>query len=609
MDLAYAFADRFAAHDTEGFVALFADGSPLLQLGHQSIGKDAIRYWAEMYYELGQEVNISDCRQESDAVICAAARWDECFPPDLEAMRSTVTFTFESGKIMKVNSDRNAEDYTRYLEYDGERDAWARKNRAGDMATMEASSNWSGSELGQFWRRICTEYKTHRQTAQPVSATPTVTPRPPASNTPPTPGKPLTAAELAAAFAERFNTRDVEGFTALFAAQPSVDLWIAQNTLDGLRWDVAFASEYGLTLEVTDCETVGETATCMVAVRNECIPPELAPLHYRAIFLALGGKIQSILSTVDASEMQTYQKYAAERLDWALANAGEDGQKYSEWIAGSKDFSAVEYGQAVHRVCTGYEGSAAATPSASLAATPVATGELQLTILYDNTATDPQLTKGWGFAALVAHDGHIVLFDTGESGQSLLRNMERLGVDPRSIEAVVLSHAHDDHTAGLWALLDSGVRPTVYAPAAFVDSFKKRVREWTELVEVSEPLTIFPGMHVTRPIGSIIEQALVVETLDGTVVITGCAHPGIVEMVRQAQGLVPGKVALLAGGFHLLETGSDQVKSIIAELEQMGVESVMPAHCTGDAAMDLFRAEYGESYVDGGVGCTWDSAK
>jgi 7,8-dihydropterin-6-yl-methyl-4-(beta-D-ribofuranosyl)aminobenzene 5'-phosphate synthase len=116
------------------------------------------------------------------------------------------------------------------------------------------------------------------------------------------------------------------------------------------------------------------------------------------------------------------------------------------------------------------------------------------------------------------------------------------------------------------------------------------------------------GRRIESPI-PIVEQALVVETPDGSVVITGCAHPGIVEVVRQAQEVVPGKVALLTGGFHLLETGDNQVESIIADLQQMGVERVMPTHCTGDAAMALFRSEYGQACIEGGVGRTWDSAQ
>jgi len=87
-------------------------------------------------------------------------------------------------------------------------------------------------------------------------------------------------------------------------------------------------------------------------------------------------------------------------------------------------------------------------------------------------------------------------------------------------------------------------------------------------------------------------------------VLTGCAHPGVVEMVRQAQEVVPGRIALLGGGFHLHQSGKHQVQALIAELRELGVEKVLPAHCTGDAAGALFRAEYGKNSIEGGVGRT-----
>jgi 7,8-dihydropterin-6-yl-methyl-4-(beta-D-ribofuranosyl)aminobenzene 5'-phosphate synthase len=232
-----------------------------------------------------------------------------------------------------------------------------------------------------------------------------------------------------------------------------------------------------------------------------------------------------------------------------------------------------------------------------------AMGDLRLTILFDKTAFDEQLKAGWGFAALVEYGNHSLLFDTGADGAILLNNMREMDVKPRSIEAIILSHEHYDHIGGLQALLDTGIRPTIYAPSAFPNTFKEHVRAQTKLVEVTDALMILPGIYVTRPIGPIVEQALVVQTPEGTVIITGCAHPGIVNIVRQAQEVVPGKVALLAGGFHLLEIADKKkLKSIIAELRQLGVERVVPTHCTGAAAIDLFRAEFGKNCLDGGVG-------
>jgi 7,8-dihydropterin-6-yl-methyl-4-(beta-D-ribofuranosyl)aminobenzene 5'-phosphate synthase len=230
-------------------------------------------------------------------------------------------------------------------------------------------------------------------------------------------------------------------------------------------------------------------------------------------------------------------------------------------------------------------------------------GDLKLTILYDNTAADPKLRSGGGFAALVEYGGHSLLFDTGPTGSFLPENMQQLGVEPQSIEAVVISHEHLDHTGGLQALLDTGIRPTVYAPPLYSNAFKEQVRARTELVEVTDALTILPGMHLARPAGSVVEQALVLETRDGTAVIVGCAHPGIANMVRRAQEVVPGKVSLLAGGFHLMDVSQiEKLPATIAELREMGVERVLPAHCTGVAAVRLFRTEFGEACLDGGAG-------
>lgn len=235
---------------------------------------------------------------------------------------------------------------------------------------------------------------------------------------------------------------------------------------------------------------------------------------------------------------------------------------------------------------------------------PAAISELKLTILDDNTTTDSQLASKWGFAALVEYAGHTLLFDTGPDGTLLLNNLRQLKIDPQSIEVVVVSHQHADHTGGLQALLDTGARPTVYVPAAFTEFFKQPVRGQTPLVEVSEATEILPGIHTTKPVGTMIEQALVVETRDGLVVITGCAHPGVVEMVHQAQVVVDGKIVLLVGGFHLYQQMESALPPVVAEIRQLGVEEILPAHCTGDAAMALFQKEYGEKYIEGGVGRT-----
>jgi 7,8-dihydropterin-6-yl-methyl-4-(beta-D-ribofuranosyl)aminobenzene 5'-phosphate synthase len=225
---------------------------------------------------------------------------------------------------------------------------------------------------------------------------------------------------------------------------------------------------------------------------------------------------------------------------------------------------------------------------------------VRITTVYDNETLDPKLASAWGFACLVGDD---LLFDTGGDSRRLLSNLDRMGIDPAGIGVVVLSHAHGDHTGGLGGLLSTGVRPTVYVPRSFPRRFKADVRSLTKLVEVHRPVEIRPGIHTTGEVGrGIVEQALAVETADGLIVVTGCAHPGIVEMVRRAKESVGGGVVLVIGGFHLGSAGRRQVEHVIADFRDLGIRKVAPCHCTGDRAIRMFAEEYQNDFVRVGVG-------
>ena len=235
--------------------------------------------------------------------------------------------------------------------------------------------------------------------------------------------------------------------------------------------------------------------------------------------------------------------------------------------------------------------------------TEVPGASVRLTIIYDNTTEDPRLAVEWGFSALVEYKGHTVLFDTGLDGPSLMGNMEVLGVNPELIEAVVLSHEHGDHTGGLQDLLATGIQPDIYIPSAMAGMVTQEQREQYTVIEVSDPVEIVPGMFSTGElIGSVPEQGLVVETPEGIVVITGCAHPGIVRMVQKASEIVDGEIALVIGGFHLGSYNSAYIDRIIADFRSMGVKQLTPTHCTGEQQIAQIAEAYGAEYIPGGAG-------
>jgi TolB protein len=235
--------------------------------------------------------------------------------------------------------------------------------------------------------------------------------------------------------------------------------------------------------------------------------------------------------------------------------------------------------------------------------------QVRITILYDNYVYDERLTSEWGFAALVEADDHVLLFDTGGSA-ALLDNMRLLAIDPASIEAIVLSHQHLDHIGGLLPLLGEGIRPTVYLLTSFPADFIAGASALTDVVMVTTSIEILPGIYTTGGVsGDVREQALAIRMGAGSVIITGCAHPGVERMVARARSVLrPGSiesyapVALVVGGFHLGRTSRAEVEQVIAELSAMNVQRVIATHCTGDAAIVQFSEAFGDGYLPGGVG-------
>jgi 7,8-dihydropterin-6-yl-methyl-4-(beta-D-ribofuranosyl)aminobenzene 5'-phosphate synthase len=175
---------------------------------------------------------------------------------------------------------------------------------------------------------------------------------------------------------------------------------------------------------------------------------------------------------------------------------------------------------------------------------------MKVTILYDNHA-NPGFESGWGFSCLV-EGSQRVLFDTGDNGQKLIHNFQKLGIDPKGVDKVVLSHNHWDHVDGLEGFQKFNSKAEVVEPTAF-----------------SQPTEISPGIYSTGALGTIPkEQSLVVKTEKGNIVVTGCAHPGLERILQTARRL--GQIYGVLGGFHGF--------SKFEELE--GIQLIAPCHCT-----------------------------
>lgn len=231
-------------------------------------------------------------------------------------------------------------------------------------------------------------------------------------------------------------------------------------------------------------------------------------------------------------------------------------------------------------------------------------GEVVVTIVYDNNPYDARLATAWGFSCLIKLSQEVILFDTGGDGSILLSNMAKLGINPQSIDAVVLSHIHGDHVGGLAKFLEQNNQVTAYMPASFPNQMKQEVKlKGAKVEEVHKAKELFEGVFTTGELnGGIKEQSLLVRTSKGLMIITGCAHPGVVNIVERAEEIARDKVYLLMGGFHLLRTSPSQINYIAQSLHQLGVEKVAPCHCSGEEARRLFKDYFSENYIESGVG-------
>jgi 7,8-dihydropterin-6-yl-methyl-4-(beta-D-ribofuranosyl)aminobenzene 5'-phosphate synthase len=229
---------------------------------------------------------------------------------------------------------------------------------------------------------------------------------------------------------------------------------------------------------------------------------------------------------------------------------------------------------------------------------------VQISVVYDNNPYDERLKPDWGFSCFVNGLEKSILFDTGAKGRVLLSNLEKIGIKPERIDAVVLSHEHRDHTGGLDALISRNPEIEVWIPHFFVSSFKEGIQKrGAKVFEVKASQNICVRAFSTGVIhGWIKEQSLVLDTNPGLVLITGCAHPRITEIISQVKELFNKNIYLALGGFHLAGFDKADINEIIGKFRDLGVQKVGPCHCSGNDARMFFSKEYQNNFIEIGVG-------
>jgi 7,8-dihydropterin-6-yl-methyl-4-(beta-D-ribofuranosyl)aminobenzene 5'-phosphate synthase len=206
---------------------------------------------------------------------------------------------------------------------------------------------------------------------------------------------------------------------------------------------------------------------------------------------------------------------------------------------------------------------------------------MKITIIYDNEVSEEGLEADWGFSCLVEVYGKKILFDTGADGSILISNMKKLDIDPKVVEEVFISHSHWDHMGGLYDFLRIN-KVRVYIPWSC-----QKPPGALEVIKVKEPIKIYENIFSTGELQNI-EQSLVVKTEKGLVIIAGCSHPGVKNILEAASDF--GDPKMLIGGLHGFSE-FDLVENL---------ELICPTHCT--QFKSEIRSRYPEKYISGGAG-------
>jgi len=207
---------------------------------------------------------------------------------------------------------------------------------------------------------------------------------------------------------------------------------------------------------------------------------------------------------------------------------------------------------------------------------------MKITILYDNESRIDGLKADWGFSCLIECYGISLLFDTGTNGDLLLENMNTLGVDPASINEVFISHVHFDHIGGLSSFLNKNGNTKVYAPSQL-----KGIAPAREVIYIDGPIKLNQYFYTTGLLNGL-EQSLAIQTEKGLVVVVGCSHPGVENILNAVAPY--GKPYALIGGLH----GFKELETIKM------LQLICPTHCTQYISEIKFM--YPDKYISGGVG-------
>jgi len=229
---------------------------------------------------------------------------------------------------------------------------------------------------------------------------------------------------------------------------------------------------------------------------------------------------------------------------------------------------------------------------------------MKITILVDNKVALNGTVAAWGFSAYVDNGKTKVLVDTGPNFRVLEKNAKVIGVNLDEISAIFISHLHGDHCGALEILLNKHeLDVPVFVPS-------KRCLKWKlrfgKLIYVDKPMKLIDEMYSTGPIDFwLSEQSFVAKVNENSsILVTGCAHPGIVKIIESTIKTFRFNVLAVVGGMHLMGANRFELEKIVEKINSFRVEHICPCHCSGDDFVKVLLNRFSGKVHRCGCGAT-----
>lgn len=262
------------------------------------------------------------------------------------------------------------------------------------------------------------------------------------------------------------------------------------------------------------------------------------------------------------------------------------------------------------------------------------------TLIENHPDSAESLICEHGFSLLIENGSFKMLMDTGKSG-AFYDNARKMGESLTDLDCVMISHGHYDHTGGFMRLMEeTGSQKKLYVGKGFFDGKycinkegekyyngpqfeRKQLNEFPLIIEEVEQdcMEIAEGVRIHRNFERIVpyeywnpkfllregeqyvqdtfsdEMALTLDTKQGLVVIVGCSHPGIVNILKTIAGRIGEPIRGVIGGTHIMDADQERLLKTMEDFKKMGMEFIGVSHCTGDDNLKMIQEAFGEHFI------------